>query len=88
MTNAWTEDMIKADIHKLQSVPGNPIRVFAKEFGVCECTLRFRLKKANKKEELKKAGRKYVFSKKVESELAKCIEIACNYGFSPSLYEI
>ena len=26
--------------------------------------------------------------KKVESELAKCIGIVSNYGFSPSLYEI
>ena len=88
VTNVWTEDKIKAAIHKLQSVPGTLIRGVAKEFGVSECTLCFQLKKANKGEELKKAGRKCIFSKEVESELAKCIGIVCNYGFSPSLYEI
>ena len=86
VTNAWTEDTTKAAIHKLQSVPRISIRGVAKLFGVSECTLRFRLKQANKGEELKKAGRKCVFSKEVE--LAKCIGIVCNYGFNPSLYEI
>ena len=30
VTNAWTEDTIKAAIHKLQSVPGTSIRDVAK----------------------------------------------------------
>ena len=88
MTNTWTEDTIEATIHKLQSVPGTSIRGIAKKFGVSECTLRFRLKKANKGKELKKAGRKCLFSREVESELAKCIGIVCNYGFSACLHEI
>ena len=58
VTNAWTEDTIKVAIHKLQSVTGTSIRGVAKEFGVSECTLRFQLKKANKGEELEKAGSK------------------------------
>ena len=45
VTNAWTEDTIKAAIHKLQSVPETSIRGVAKEFGVSECTLYFRLKR-------------------------------------------
>lgn len=53
VANAWTEDTIKAAVHKLQSVSGTSIRGFAKE-----------LKKAYKGEELKKAGRKCIFQKK------------------------
>ena len=88
VTNAWTEDSIKALIHEIQSVSGTSIRGAVKEFGVSDCTLSFPLKKANKREELKKPGRKYAFSKKVLSELAKRIEIVCNYGSCPTLHKI
>ena len=69
-------------------MPGTSIRGVVKEFGVSECPLRFRLKKANNGEKPRKAGRKWVFLKEVENELAKCIGIVFNYGFNPSLYEI
>ena len=46
------------------------------------------VKKANKGEDLKKVGRKCLFSKEVESEVTKCIGNVCNYGFNFSLYEI
>ena len=66
MTNAWTENTIKAAIDKLQSVPETLIKDVAKEFGVSECTLHFQLKKANKGEELKRQEENAYFQKKLK----------------------
>ena len=37
---------------------------------------------------LKKSGRKHMFRECEETELIKCIGVACNNGFSPTLFEI
>lgn len=86
--NAWSEQTIVNAIHKIQSVPGSTTREVVKEFGVNECTLRFRLKRLRKGEELKKAGRECTFTAEEEKCLAKCIGVLCKYGFSPSMKEI
>lgn len=85
---AWTEEILMKALHKLESTPGATIRGVANELGVCEATIRFRLKKANLNEELGKAGRKCAFTPETEARLTKCINILCNYGFSPSIGEI
>lgn len=84
----WTEqDMIDA-LHYLKSTPGASIRGTAARFGLGESTLRFRISKEKANEELGKAGRKTVFNKEIESELADCIAVLCSCGFSPSMEEI
>jgi len=86
--NAWSEEMVADAIHKIRSVPNSTVRGVATEFGLSECTLRFRLKKMEKGEQLNKAGRKAAFSPDVEENLTQCIAVVCNYGFSPSMKEI
>ena len=86
--NAWTEEDLVNALHKFDSVPGTTIRGVAKEFGVGESTIRFRLQKRKKGETLGKSGRKCVFDQKIESDLARCIAVVCNLGFSPSINEI
>lgn len=71
----------------LYVVPGSTIRGVANTYGVSESTIRFRLKKISENKELGKSGRKCVFSEAVERELAECIAVVCNYGFSPSMCE-
>ena len=85
--NVWTETDIQEALHELQSVSSSTIRGVAKKYGVHEATLRFRLKKINNKEILKKSGRKCVLSDDAEKELAQCI-LVCNLGFSPTITEI
>jgi len=53
-----------------------------------ESTLRFRLVKIKEGQELGKAGRKCVFDQETETELAECISVVCNAGFSPTMGEI
>ena len=87
----WTEDDMQNALHHKRSTPGASIRGTATQFGVSESTLRWRLEqeeKANGEFFLKKAGRKCVFDENVEKELAECIAVACNAGFSPSMIEI
>ena len=52
--NIWTESIMDASIHKLQSVLGSTIRGIAKEYGLSECTAQFRLNKINKRKRLEK----------------------------------
>ena len=56
-------------------------------FVIGESTLRFRLKRSQDKP-LGKAGRKCVFGEETEKELAECIAVVCNCGFSPSMEEL
>ena len=48
VAQAWSDETMNNAIQKLQSVPGISIRGVAKEFGLKEATLRFRLAKAKK----------------------------------------
>jgi len=75
---AWSDETMNNAIKKLQTVPSVSIRGVAKEFGLSECTLRFRLAKAKKGEGLKKSGRKCTFTPELEAELANCISVVCN----------
>ena len=86
--NVSTEATMDAAIHKLQYVPGSTIRGVAKEYGLSEWTVRFRLKKINEGKSLEKSGKKCTFDKETESSLAKCISVVCNHGFSPSINEV
>ena len=88
VANAWTEEDLLNAIHALDSVPGSTIRGVAKQFGVGESTIRFRLSKRKEGKALGKAGRKCVFSENVEKNLAECISVVCNYGFSPTMFEV
>lgn len=86
--NVWTEEDIKMAMHECKSVPGVKVRAIAKKYGVNECTLRFRLKKEQNQEDLFKAGRRCVFNEETEADLARCIGMLCNLGFSPTTNEI
>jgi len=79
---------MKNAIHHFNSTPGASIRKTAAEFGLGESTLRFRLVKIKEGQELGKAGRKCVFDQETETELAECISVVCNAGFSPTMGEI
>ncbi|MEM6812730.1 MAG: hypothetical protein AAF549_09725 [Pseudomonadota bacterium] len=83
----WTEQDMKDALHHMNSTPGATIRGTANRFGIGESTLRFRLKR-NPNDPLGKAGRKCVFNEETEKELAECIAVVCNCGFSPSMEEL
>lgn len=85
--NAWTEEDIEKAIHLCNSTTKS-VRSIAKECGVAESTIRFRLQKIKKNEELGKAGRKTCLSVEEERELANCIAVICNSGFSPTINDI
>ena len=82
--NAWSEGVMLEAIDKIQSTPGLSIRKVAKDFGLNECTVRFRLNKL-KNGGLQKVGRKCEFPTDQDNSLAKCIRVLCKNGFSPSL---
>ena len=63
------------------------IRSISSDNGVAESFLRFRLKRMKAGGNLQKVGKKSIFSD-IEGELANCISVLCNNGFSPSLFEI
>ena len=86
--NTWTEEDLLEALHHLDYVPGSSIRGVARQFGIHEATLQFRLRKRKAGEELGKAGRKCVFDSETEKELTKCISVVCNLGFSPTMLEI
>ena len=88
IVGAWTENEMQEAIDKYNS-GGCSKRTIAKELGISESTLRFRLKKISEGKELGgQGGRPRVLSDKEEEELAKCIGVLCNVGFSPSYDEI
>ena len=70
------------------STSGASIRGTANRFEIGESTLRFRIGKERAQEKLGKAGRKCVFDEETEKELAECIAVVCNCGFSPSMEEL
>ena len=82
--NAWSEGVMLEAVDKIQSTPGLSIRKVAKDFGLNECTVRFRLNKL-KNGGLQKVGRKCAFPTDQDNSLAKCIRVLCKNGFSPSL---
>ena len=85
--DAWTEEDLQKAIDLANSTTKS-YRSIAKECGVKESTLQFRLKKLRRNEELKSADRKTVLTVLEENELAKCISVVCNYGFSPTINNI
>lgn len=56
---AWTEEDMEQAMHEVASVPNVSIRKAAANHGIEELTLRFRIKKKSRGEELGNAGRKY-----------------------------
>ena len=85
--DAWTEEDLWRAIDLANSTTKS-YRSIAKECGVKESTLRFRLKKLRWNKELKSAGRETVLTVLEENELAKCISVVCNYRFSPIINDI
>lgn len=77
---------MKNALHNLNSIPGAKTRTTATRFGVSESTLRWRIKNGDR--EHKKGGRKCVYSKEEIKELAECIAVVCNAGFSPTISEV
>ena len=68
---------------------GTSIRKAGTMCGMSEHLLREKLKKREKGESLAPcSGRKPAMSAELESNLAKCIEVLCNVGFSPTREEI
>ena len=57
----WTEDDMTAALIEVKS-SSKSIREVAKEYGLAESSLRFRIKREKEGEPLRKAGRKNVFS--------------------------
>ena len=84
----WTEQDMADALHHYRSTPGASIRGTANRFDIGESTLRFRIGKERAQEELGKAGRKCVFDEETEKELAECIAVVYNCGFSPSMEEL
>ena len=82
----WSEDDMKKAI--LATVNGSSLRSAAKSFGVCESNIRRRQKMMRAGEQLVGSGRKLALSVDVEVQLAKCIGVLCNAGFSPSMPDI
>ena len=62
--NVWTEATMDTAIHKLQSVFGSTLRGVAKEYGLSECTARFRLKKINEGKSLEKVEKSVLLTKR------------------------
>ena len=85
--DAWAEEDLQKAIDLMNSRTKS-YRSIAKECGVKESTLRFRLKKLRLNVALKSAGRKTVLTVLEENELAKCISVVCNHGFSPRINDI
>ena len=85
--NAWSEDVMLEAINKIQSTLGLSIHKVAKDFGLNECTVRFRPNKL-KNGGLQKVGPKCAFPTDQENSSAKCIRVLCKNGFSHSLKEI
>ena len=85
VSQAWTERDMAAAIDEAKSSTKS-IRSISSD-GVAESSLRFRLKRMKAGGNLQKVGKKHVFSD-IEGELANCISVLCNNGFSPSLFEI
>ena len=86
IVNPWTEEDMQKALHHLASVPNAGTRKTAREFGVRESTLRWRINNGDR--ELGKSGRKTVYSEGEERQLAECIAVVCNAGFSPTINEI
>ena len=84
--NQWEEGDMEGALHHLRSTPNATIRGTARKFNVRESTIRWRIKNGDR--ELGKAGRKCVYSEEEERELAECIAVVCNAGFSPTIKEI
>ena len=74
VSKRWTDENNNYTLHKLRLVP--------------KCTLRSHLKRKATGEEINKAAYRCAFNTAREERLAKCIAVACNYGFSPSMKQI
>ena len=67
---------------------GDSIRAAAKKFGVSESNIRRRKKLTSDGKELVGSGKNTILTKEQETELANCIGVLCNAGFSPCRNEI
>ena len=76
-------------LYVLNFTPNVSIQRVAKQYNLSVPTMRFRRKKIQAGEpNLKKVGRKCAFDAETEEHTAKCINVLCNYGFSPLMIEI
>ena len=66
---------------------GKSICANAKAYGMSEATLPNKFKMQEEGKILVGSGRKIVIGEQKEKQLADCIKIMCNVGFSPLLHE-
>ena len=67
---------------------GNSIRSTALKYGMSEGLLHRRKKMKDNHEVLVGSGRPTALTRETEQQLAKCIDVVCKTGFSPTRSEI
>ena len=82
----WNKESIQQALSEIRN--GSKIRAAAKKYGMDEGTLRYRLKLERNGKSMVGSGRRPTLNEFEEKELAKCIHVLCNLGFSPSTNEI
>ena len=82
----WSSESVANALHEIRS--GKSIRSSAKKYGMAESTLRNRIKLIQEGTEMVGSGRRNVLNEQEETQLARCINVLCNAGFSPSTNEI
>ena len=78
----WNEEDVKEALKEIKS--GKLIRPTAANYGMSEGMLRNRIKMEEKGKALVGSGRRPSLSVEEEKQLASCIGVLCNLGFSPS----
>ena len=82
----WDKESIQQALSEIRN--GSKIRTAAKKYGMDEGTLCYRLKLERDGKKMVGSGRRPTLNQFEERELAKCIHVLCNLGFSPPTNEI
>ena len=84
-SGTWGDD-VEQSLREVAA--GNSIRSTAQKYGMSEGLLRRRKKMKDNNEVLVGSGRPNALTREMEQQLAKCIDVVCKTGFSPTRSEI
>ena len=81
-SGTWGEEDVDQALREVAA--GKSLRSTALKYGMSEGLLRRRIKMKDNNEVMIGSGRPTALTKEAEQELAKCIDLVCKTGFSPT----